>query len=168
MPKLTQAELERHLWGAADILRGTVDSGDYKQYIFGLLFYKRLCDVWDEEFEALLAETGDREESFDLGGDMEAQLGATFRYQSHMVTSYPMSPVSPYARIPGYTTVDLRAGLSFDHYQVQLRAENIFDEAGIINYYPGAAGFPGLYPNAPSVSNLIRPRSFTLAFSAKF
>lgn len=65
MPILTQQELERHLWGAADILRGTVDAGDYKQYIFGLLFYKRLCDVWDEEFEALLAETGDREEAAD-------------------------------------------------------------------------------------------------------
>jgi type I restriction enzyme M protein len=63
--KLTQAELERHLWQAADILRGTVDAGDYKQYIFGLLFYKRLCDVWDEEFEALLAETGDRTEAAD-------------------------------------------------------------------------------------------------------
>jgi type I restriction enzyme M protein len=65
MPILTQAELERHLWGAADILRGTVDAADYKQYIFGLLFYKRLCDVWDEEFEALLTETGDREEAAD-------------------------------------------------------------------------------------------------------
>lgn len=65
MAKLTQQELERHLWGAADILRGTVDAADYKQYIFGLLFYKRLCDVWDEEFEALLAETGDRDEAAD-------------------------------------------------------------------------------------------------------
>lgn len=65
MARLSQQELERHLWGAADILRGTVDAGDYKQYIFGLLFYKRLCDVWDEEFEALLAETGDREEAAD-------------------------------------------------------------------------------------------------------
>jgi transposase len=55
MPKLTQQKLERHLWGAADILRATVDAGDYKQYIFGLLFYKHLCDVWDEEYEALLA-----------------------------------------------------------------------------------------------------------------
>lgn len=65
MAKLTQAELERHLWQAADILRGHVDAGDYKQYIFGLLFYKRLCDVWDEEFEKLLAETGDRKEAAD-------------------------------------------------------------------------------------------------------
>lgn len=63
--KLTQAELERHLWHAADILRGTVDAGDYKQYIFALLFYRRLCDVWDEEFEKLLAETGDRDEAAD-------------------------------------------------------------------------------------------------------
>ncbi len=53
---LTLSELERHLWGAADLLRGSIDSGDFKHYIFGLLFYKRLCDVWDEEYEALLAE----------------------------------------------------------------------------------------------------------------
>ncbi|MES0091027.1 class I SAM-dependent DNA methyltransferase [Mesorhizobium sp. M0030] len=65
MPTLSQQSLERHLWQAADILRGTVDAGDYKQYIFGLLFYKRLCDVWDEEYEKLLAETGDREEAAD-------------------------------------------------------------------------------------------------------
>ncbi|WP_238298266.1 type I restriction-modification system subunit M [Methylobacterium soli] len=63
--RLKQQDLERHLWGAADILRGHVDAGDYKQYVFGLLFYKRLCDVWDEEFEALLAETGDQEEAAD-------------------------------------------------------------------------------------------------------
>lgn len=38
---LTQQQLEKHLWRAADILRGRIDSGDYKHYIFGLLFFKR-------------------------------------------------------------------------------------------------------------------------------
>lgn len=57
--RLSQQELEAYLWGAAVILRGLVDAGDYKQYIFPLLFYKRLSDVWDEEYAAALAETGD-------------------------------------------------------------------------------------------------------------
>lgn len=65
MATLSQSELERHLWQAADILRGHVDAGKFKDYIFALLFYRRLCDVWDEEFEVLLAETGDREEAAD-------------------------------------------------------------------------------------------------------
>lgn len=59
---MTQKELEKYLWGAATMLRGTIDAGDYKQYIFPLLFYKRICDVYDEEFEKALAESdGDME-----------------------------------------------------------------------------------------------------------
>lgn len=65
MATLTQSELEKHLWQAADILRGHVDAGKFKDYIFALLFYRRLCDVWNEEFESLLAETGDRDEAAD-------------------------------------------------------------------------------------------------------
>ncbi len=57
--RLTQAGLERHLWGAADLLRGSIDSGDFKHYIFGLLFYKRICDVWQEEYDERLREFGD-------------------------------------------------------------------------------------------------------------
>jgi type I restriction enzyme M protein len=59
--KRTLQELESHLWGAANILRGKIDSSDYKHYIFGLLFYKRICDVWEEEYEERLAEYGDDE-----------------------------------------------------------------------------------------------------------
>jgi type I restriction enzyme M protein len=54
---MTQQQLEKYLWGAATQLRGTIDAGDYKQYIFPLLFFKRICDVYDEEFEKALAES---------------------------------------------------------------------------------------------------------------
>jgi type I restriction enzyme M protein len=53
---MTQSQLERYLWGAATYLRGHIDAGDYKQYIFPLLFFKRISDVWDEEYEQALAE----------------------------------------------------------------------------------------------------------------
>lgn len=59
---MTQAELESYLWGAATLLRGYIDAGDYKQFIFPLLFFKRLCDVHDEESAQALEESGEDEE----------------------------------------------------------------------------------------------------------
>lgn len=58
--QLSHRELESYLWGAAKLLRGLVDAGDYKQYIFPLLFFKRLSDVWDEEYRVAIAETKDK------------------------------------------------------------------------------------------------------------
>jgi type I restriction enzyme M protein len=51
--KLTIDKLEGYLWSAADILRGSIDSSDYKGFIFGFLFLKRLSDRFDEECEVL-------------------------------------------------------------------------------------------------------------------
>ena len=51
MKKLDFNTLKTHLFKAADILRGRIDSGEYKQYIFGLLFLKRLNDVFIEEVD---------------------------------------------------------------------------------------------------------------------
>lgn len=58
MTSITQQQLESYLWGAAVLLRGTIDAGDYKQFIFPLLFYKRLCDVYDEEVVKALKDSG--------------------------------------------------------------------------------------------------------------
>ncbi len=54
---ITQSRLESYLWGAATLLRGVIDAGDYKQFIFPLLFFKRICDVYDEEFQLALEES---------------------------------------------------------------------------------------------------------------
>ena len=52
---LTRQELESKLWQAADILRGQIDAADYKNYIFSILFLKRLSDRFDEEVENAVA-----------------------------------------------------------------------------------------------------------------
>ena len=54
-------KLKTFLWKSADILRGKIDSSDYKKYIFGLLFYKRMSDVWQEEYDKALEEFHDDE-----------------------------------------------------------------------------------------------------------
>jgi type I restriction enzyme M protein len=60
--KISLTELEQYLWGAANILRGPVDKADFKSYIFPLLFFKRLSDVYDEEYDSALKESkGDEE-----------------------------------------------------------------------------------------------------------
>jgi type I restriction-modification system DNA methylase subunit len=57
--QITQRELESYLWGAAIVLRGLIDAGDYKQYIFPLVFLKRISDVYDEEHAAATEVYGD-------------------------------------------------------------------------------------------------------------
>ncbi len=56
--RITKAELESYLWGAATLLRTSIDAGAYKQYIFPLLFFKRLNDVYEEETRLAVAENG--------------------------------------------------------------------------------------------------------------
>ena len=73
MKRITQQELDSYLWGAAVLLRGLIDAGDYKQFIFPLLFFKRVSDVWDEEYQLALA---------DSDGDLSyAEFAENHRFQ---------------------------------------------------------------------------------------
>jgi type I restriction enzyme M protein len=56
--KLTLDTLESWLWDSANILRGSIDSSDFKNYIFGLLFLKRANDVFEEEIETIVERDG--------------------------------------------------------------------------------------------------------------
>jgi type I restriction enzyme M protein len=57
--RITLDELKTYLWDSAVLLRTHIDAGAYKQYIFPLLFFKRICDVYDEERNVSIAEYGE-------------------------------------------------------------------------------------------------------------
>lgn len=71
--EINLSQLESHLWEAANILRGTVDAADFKTYVFPLLFFKRISDVHDEEYEAALKESG--------GDEAYALFPQNYRFQ---------------------------------------------------------------------------------------
>lgn len=64
MPRITQAELEKYLFGCADILRGYVDASSYRDYIYPLLFFKRISDVYDEDIEIAKRQYGEAYKEF--------------------------------------------------------------------------------------------------------
>jgi len=72
---LTLGQLESNLWDAANILRGSANAADFKTCVFPLLFFKRICNVRDEEYQAALAES-----------DVNLKLAVSFCWCQRLVT----------------------------------------------------------------------------------
>jgi outer membrane receptor protein involved in Fe transport len=100
-----------------------------------------------------------------LNADLNATVGATYRYQGSKISDYPADPNNTGVAIPAYRTLDLRAGLGWSRYKAQLRVANVFSERGFDTvadqrYSPTV--------NAPAWAVIIPPRTFIVAFSAAF
>lgn len=100
-----------------------------------------------------------------LNADLNATVGATYRYQGSKISDYPGDPNNTGVAIPAYRTVDLRAGVSWSRYKAQFRVANVLSERGFDTvadqrYSPTV--------NAPAWGVIIPPRTYTVAFSAAF
>jgi outer membrane receptor protein involved in Fe transport len=84
-------------------------------------------------------------------------VGTTLRFQSDMPNNYPSSsPALQPKKLPSITTVDLRAGVDFARYSVQLRVQNLLNEHAVTNV------------GADYMATVLPPRRYTVAFSANF
>lgn len=101
-------------------------------------------------------------------GDATAYVGGQVAYTGDRPADFgnridPLDPTSPRREADSYTTVDLRAGVLWETWSIELYGKNVTDEEGITDIIA-----PGNYPNGAGAISLIRPRTFGLAVGVRF
>jgi iron complex outermembrane recepter protein len=104
--------------------------------------------------------------SFPVGAGLNGDVGATYGYQGARFTSFPGYQLDPNFELPGYGTLNLRAGLNWTRYSVELRLNNATDKYAYTasNTQLNSPGQQGV----PASSVVLTPRTLILELSAKF
>jgi outer membrane receptor protein involved in Fe transport len=98
-----------------------------------------------------------------LSGTLTSNLGLTYRYQGSKWSDYPGDPLNTGVVIPYYNTLGMHAGLAWSRYQLQASVGNLFNAHGLDTVVDQR-----VEGNPPAWAAIIRPRSYTLSFTAKY
>jgi iron complex outermembrane recepter protein len=101
-------------------------------------------------------------------GDATAYVGGQVAYTADRLADFgnrldALDPASPRREADDYTTVDLRAGVLWDNWSLEIYGKNATDEEGITDIIA-----PGIFPNGAAGISVIRPRTLGLALGIRF
>jgi iron complex outermembrane recepter protein len=102
---------------------------------------------------------------FALGATVKGNVGATYSYQGARPSSWSQDPLNYNFNLPSYSTVDLRTGVTWTKYSLELRAANLADKRAFSTTYTGNS-FPG--QGVPGQAILIQPRTLSVEVGVKF